>query len=187
MVCARFNGDRANDLLTVNTVDGSLNYMVGSTEPPYTQGERQILALGDLPRRVAVGDLDSDGQLDAVTSIKDNVALAYGAPGGDTFDSTAFLSHEGRSPSGVVVHDFTDDHLPDIAVVNAAGDTLSVFVNAGEREFIGPVDVHTGQGPSELVAADFNGDGCSDLAALNTRSRTITILLAEGARCEVVR
>lgn len=187
LACARFNSDAANDLLSVNTVDGSLNYYKGSTEPPYSQGERQVLALGEAPQRVAAADVDGDGQLDAVASIKDNIAIAYGAPGGEAFDSTAFLPHPLRSPMGVVVRDFTDDHLPDVAVVNSGGDTLSVYVNAGEREFIGPVDIHTGLGPTELVSADFNGDGCSDLATLNVRSWTVTLLLAEGARCEVAR
>jgi hypothetical protein len=181
--CARVDGDAANDFLTVNTTDGDLNYLRGTASVPVTQGERQALAIGEGPRRLAVADVDGDGALDATATVEDNLALAFAAPGGRTFDTALFLSHPGRGPHGVAVRDFTDDGFPDIAVANSSDGTLSVYVNAGDRTFLGPVDFHTSRKPTELVSADLNGDGCADLAVLNATGRTVTILMAEGARC----
>ena len=181
--CGRLNEDDANDFLTVNTTDGDLNYLKGSGGVPVTQGERQALAVGEEPRRLTIADVDGDGEEDVTASVRDNLALAFGAPGGETFETSTFLRHEGRSPWGVAVRDFTDDGFPDIAVANSADGTVSVYVNAGDRTFLGPIDFHTSRKPTELVAADFNGDGCADLAILNATGRTVTLLLAEGARC----
>lgn len=182
--CAYQNGDEATDFFTVNTLDGSLNYFKGDNASPHVQGERQVLGIGEQPKRLVIADVDGDRQQDAFASVADNLAIAFGSPGGETFDTSTFLSHPGCSPWGVAVHDFTDDGLPDLAVTNQRGSTLSIYVNAGDRQFIGPVDVHTSLAPTELVSADFNGDGCADLAALNTQTMTVTLLLAEGARCE---
>jgi len=184
LACALLGDDPVWDLVSVNTRDGSLNVFHGATSPPYVVGERQVLALGEQPRRLVIADVDGDGQRDVVASVRDNLAVAFGSPGGETFDTATFLSHSGRSPWGVAVRDFTDDALPDVAVANQTGATVSVYANAGDRTFVGPLDLHTGPGPSELVTADFNGDGCADLASLNVTSRTITLLLAEGPRCE---
>lgn len=183
--CGLLNEDVAADYVTVNTDDGDLNYFQGTWTDTHVTGERQVLGIGDRPRRVVIADVDGDGLYDAFSSVQNNLVVAFGADAGQTFDMPTFLAHPGKGPWGVAVHDFTDDGLPDLAVANEADATVSIYVNAGDRIFIGPVDFHTSLKPTELVSADFDGDGCADLATLNTEGRTVTLLLAEGARCSI--
>ena len=183
--CGLLNTDVANDYLSVNTDGGDLNYFQGAWTPEHVTDERQVLAIGDRPRRVIIADVDGDGQFDALASVQNNLVIAFGADGGQTFDIPRFLSHPGKGPWGVAVHDFTDDGLPDLAVANETDATISIYVNAGERLFLGPIDFHTSLKPREMVGADFDGDGCEDLAVLNAQGKTVTLLLAEGARCSL--
>jgi hypothetical protein len=181
--CARINSDLTNDFLTVNTTGGDLNYLKGEWSERMVTGQLEALALADRPLRVTVADVDGDGLVDAVATTRNDIVIAFGARGGEVFDTATFLDHRGYDPHGVVVRDFNGDGLPDIAVTNRSRATVSIYVNSGDRRFIGPIDFHTSVNPTEIVAADFNADGCYDLAVLNSQGRTVTLLLAEGARC----
>ncbi len=181
--CAEVDGQPGPDLLAVSRLSGSLDYLRGQGKAPWVQGERQVLALGDNPRRLALGDLDGDGAQDALVSVAGDLVIAFGAAGGAAFEASSFLAHRRQEPWGVAVRDFSRDGLPDLAVANQAEHSLSFYLNAGGRSFLGPVDLHTGLGPSEIAAGDLNGDGCADLAVLNAASGSVTLLLAEGGLC----
>ena len=68
-------------------------------------------------------------------------------------------------PSPVVVLDFDGNGVPDLAVGNAFGGTLSLLTGAGDGTFRVSAVVATGGSPVSVSAGDFNGDGRLDLAA----------------------
>ena len=86
----------------------------------------------------------------------------------------------GKNPQAVAVGDFNGDGKPDIAVVNATSNTVSIFLGHGDNTFQPKVDYVTGSTPQGVAVADFNGDGYPDLAVTNSGSNTVSVLLGKG-------
>jgi hypothetical protein len=82
---------------------------------------------------------------------------------------------------GGVVADFNGDGIPDLAVTNSGGDTLTILLGNGDGTFT-PTEVSpaTGPGPTAIAVGDFNGDGIPDLAVANEVSDAVTVLLGDG-------
>ena len=92
----------------------------------------------------------------------------------------------GTNPGAAVVGDFNGDGIPDLAVVNLNGGTLTVLLGNGSGGFVSgpgsPFAVGT-VGAEEIysvVAGDFNGDGIQDLAISNSDLNNVTVLLGNG-------
>jgi len=81
----------------------------------------------------------------------------------------------GSTPAAAAIADFNGDGKQDIAIANAGGDNVSVFLGNGDGTFRAAVSYAAGAQPQALVAADFNGDGRPDFAVgnvgLNTQYR----------------
>ena len=86
----------------------------------------------------------------------------------------------GGGPSSVVVGDFNGDGKVDLAVVNTAGNTISILLGNGDGTFQ-PQLITSLSGTSPLAAAfgDFNGDGKLDMVELNS-SYTMCIFIGNG-------
>ena len=82
-------------------------------------------------------------------------------------------------PESVVIGDFNQDGIPDLAVTSFSG-AVSVLIGNGDGTFRGHVDYPTGAGARGVVTGDFNGDGKLDLAIANQTSNTVSILLGNG-------
>ena len=70
----------------------------------------------------------------------------------------------GDMPSAVAAADLNGDYVDDLAVVNLAGNSVSVLHNRGDGTFTLIDEYAVGAGPEDVVAADFNNDGRRDLA-----------------------
>jgi hypothetical protein len=66
------------------------------------------------------------------------------------------------SPEGVAVGDFNGDGIPDIAVANTGGNTVSILLGNGDGTFTLHSTIAIA-GPVMIAVADFNGDGKLDL------------------------
>jgi hypothetical protein len=86
----------------------------------------------------------------------------------------------GSSPQAVITGDFNGDGKPDLAVANAADNTVSIFLGIGDGTFALQSTVMVGTMPSSLASADFNADGYLDLAVTNSGDNTVTILTGNG-------
>lgn len=86
----------------------------------------------------------------------------------------------GKEPSFLITHDFDIDGNLDLAVLNSAEHTLSVFKGKGDGSFKDQVQYKTGADPICVVVADFNSDGFKDLAELNYQDQNIQIFLNTG-------
>ena len=92
----------------------------------------------------------------------------------------------GRDPSAVAVGDFDGDGLPDLAVTNHDGNSVSILLNsslpgAEQAHYHLALSQAVGAQPQSVVAGDFNGDGLLDLATANAGDVSVSILLADGA------
>ena len=61
----------------------------------------------------------------------------------------------GKNPQAVAVGDFNGDGKPDLAVVNATADTVSILLGNGDGTFQAKVDYATGNAPQGVVAGRF--------------------------------
>ncbi len=86
----------------------------------------------------------------------------------------------GSLPYSVAVGDFNGDGIPDLAVANNWGNTVTILLGSGDGTFTPAPSPATGSGPIFVAVGDFNGDGIPDLAVANAASDTVTILLGNG-------
>ncbi|MFZ0661702.1 MAG: Ig-like domain repeat protein [Acidobacteriaceae bacterium] len=79
-----------------------------------------------------------------------------------------------------IVGDFNGDGIPDLAVINLYGNSVTVLLGHGDGTFTTASTTIVGGEPNEAVVGDFNGDGIADLAVANSLDNTVTILLGKG-------
>lgn len=85
------------------------------------------------------------------------------------------------NPVAIVAGQFNQDAYPDLAVANRGANSISVFLNNGDRTFKSQVEYPTPYGPNALKAADVNRDGRLDLVAGSPGPwGVVTVLLGRG-------
>ena len=124
--------------------------------------------------QLVLADLNTDGNMDIVAiGNSDNVVGAlFGASNG-TWGALVVLGHTlGAEPSGIVVADFNNDAVPDIATTDQNG--LDIFLG-NNNHFTSPAyalgiptayvySLANGSDGQGVAVGDFNGDGYADLA-----------------------
>src|SRR5262249_32336530 len=87
----------------------------------------------------------------------------------------------GSYPAEVAAHDYDGDGVLDLAVANAASDSVSILIGRGDGTFKAQVQYDAGSQPSAVAAGDFNGDGKLDLAVSDEiKPGKVSILLNQG-------
>lgn len=131
--------------------------------------------------RIAVGDVDNDGNLDIVgVNPYVGIFLVMGYKNG-TFSPQLNLVAE-KIPMDIIIADFNQDKKLDIAAVNFDSNTVSILRGYGNGSFASQVSFPVGRLPSSLTTADLNGDTYLDLIVgnLGGREGSISVLLGDG-------
>ena len=163
---------------------GLAGVAIATVPPIFTFYKQPDLAAGISPIAVATADLDSDGKLDLAGANfdSDDISIFWGN-GDGSFSVSANLGVGGASIEASValaIADVNGDGQADILTANQAGNTVSVFLNLGERQFAAAIEIPTGTGPEDLVVADFNGDRVPDIATADLLDDTVTVLLGNN-------
>jgi subtilase family serine protease len=133
------------------------------------------------------GAIAPTGNISFVDATNSNQQLAQAAVGNvtTTFSMvTAQSPAVGQNPKSVVTADFNGDGIPDLAVVNQLGASITILLGRGDGTFqAAPQTLQFGSqssGPLMAVVGDFNRDGNADLAVVMGNSSSIAVFLGNG-------
>jgi hypothetical protein len=189
MRIADVNGDGLQDVL-VGAAQGSGALRVikanGANGVPSGtfMGETGIANLPYAPTSITTADVNDDGMEDILVAGDNTVArlLAMGANG--VPDGTYFTPQTtpvGMPAQDVVVHDFDNDGVLDMAVSGASGLKLlrgSGNGGRGDGTFLPATTIYAaGVSPGALATADLNQDGADDLFVADRGDTVVRVFL----------
>jgi hypothetical protein len=93
---------------------------------------------------------------------------------------TATVPPANDLPYAMVAGDFNRDGKMDLAVTNAAANSVVILLGNGDGTFTLGATVPVGSNPLSIVAGDFTHRGKLDLAVANALDNTVTVLLGDG-------
>jgi hypothetical protein len=174
-------GNGVQDLVTADGQfdNNSVSVLPGNGDGTF--GSVCVYATGQAPIAVALGDFNSDGVLDVVAADQKGpvgcVSVLLGN-GDGTLLASPDLVVPGPGPS--VEADFTDDGIPDLAVITSSlsYSGVMIFPGLGNGSFGAPIETTMIHNPTSLAVGDFTGNGHMDLAV--TTSAGVDILLGNG-------
>lgn len=184
IVSGDFNADGRLDVVTANLESGNLSVLLGNGTGGLVEAEGSPIGVGLRPVALVTADFDLDGNPDlAVANIgSNNVMVLLGDRSGRFRVSPGYTIETSFPPLRLSVADFSQDQIPDLAIVIPDADSVRIMLGDGRGSFSeGPDSPRTvGSRPQGVASGDFNQDGRSDLAVANTFSNTITVLLGDG-------
>ena len=135
------------------------------------------------PTHAAVADVDGDGVVDVVVSLRDatgKIALLRGLGGG------AFAPHQpievGAQTDWVEIRDLDGDGVKDLlASVRSGYGRLAVLKGLGGGQFALPVMILAQRNPAGMIVRDLDGDGDVDVALVNYVSGSVEIWMGASA------
>lgn len=176
-----WQSDDDADLALVSDFTNRVTIYANDRNAVFTEEAR--LDLPDRPHGIMAGDLDQNGFDDLVVTllgarprsgpVAANVVIFWQQPDG-SFTSTTLLADDG--PISVALADFNGDTRLDIVTANSRSDTISYFLNRGDRGFAPRTDFFVGQSPLAVAAGDLNGDGAADLIVANFLDDQVVML-----------
>ncbi len=183
LTLADVDGDGRLDVALTNQGSGLMVVLRGTGGGDF--GPQERFGTGLAPASVAVGDLDMDGHADLVLAdsgapadpAPDDVSVLLGV--GDGSFQPRTLYPVGDAPSRVVIADFNEDGIRDLATTNAMD--ISILLGRGDGSFGSQTAFPAGTRPISIAAGDLNGDGHLDLAVGNgSTAQTVTLLFGVG-------
>jgi hypothetical protein len=189
------NGDGRADIVVAGSGSGALAVLRSTSAPGATALDRtqsfNSPAAGSLPRAVAIGDFNGDGNPDlAVANGSGNVVSVV-------MNTTPHAVHPAslRAPVAfpgpavgrlMAIADFNRDGRLDAAAATNTG-TVDVFLNttlpnAGTPSFatVEPFNATVVSSTLSAIAADFNGDGRPDLAVGDAEGAVSVLISITG-------
>jgi hypothetical protein len=177
-----FNGDGIPDLAEANNLGSPLSIFLGNGDGTFTETTSPYIGpspyIGLWSTFVTTGDFNGDGKLDlAATNNGGSVTILLGN-GDGTFTLAANNPITvGSNPLSIAVADLNQDGIPDLAVANYYGSTVSVLLGNGDGTFTVAANGPEANYPSTIIAADFSGNGIPSLAVGTADG--VSVLLTE--------
>ena len=185
------DGDGKPDLAVANGTNATVsifkNTSITGTITASSFAAKVDFTTGTNPYSVAIGDLDGDGKPDLAVPnyFSNSVSVFRNTSTTGTISASSFAAKvdfsTGTNPTNVAIGDLDGDGKPDLAVLNAISNNVSVFKNTGTTgsitasSFAAKVDFSTGASPIIIDIGDLDGDGKPDLAVANYVDGTFSV------------
>ncbi|MEO5657698.1 MAG: VCBS repeat-containing protein, partial [Nitrospiria bacterium] len=182
MASADLNRDGWQDLLLTDRVSGQISLLLGEGSglrpfrPPLLP-----VRVGNEPRAVTSGHLDTDGIPDLVFANRDSVTAMTRVGVGEVLSSYIFPSDQPTDLSAVAVGDLNGDGIHDVVAADAypGRSRLWIFLHGVTPGAI-PTSIALGALPRALALLDVNGDRALDLVVVNQGDGTIAYQVGDG-------
>lgn len=202
VVVADFNNDGFLDLAVANSADNTISLFRGNGDGTFTQFPASPFALTNTAAILETAPVamvggffgnavngSNETDLAIVNKSSNNVTILLTSV--DTNQNTTFTEAPnspiavGATPVAIATGDFNADGVADLAVVNQADNTISVFLGSTNANgtFAAATNSPFGVGataPTGIVAASFSGGTTPDLAVTNQGSGTLSFFIANG-------
>lgn len=194
IVSGDFNGDGIPDLVVANfgstadNVSGSLTVLLGNGDGTFLQPAANVYLDQNVhATALAAGDFNGDGNLDLAVKTDTTGGSIFPGDGHGGFAAPTFFAG-GYVSKTLVVGDFNQDGIADLADMDTGTNTVTVIPGNGDGTFsASPITVTvTTTGDLETIAAaDANGDGYPDLITANYYDFSVLTTATEIATATV--
>ena len=162
------------DALVLTTTTGVHLYAVSS--PLCALEPLGGLVIGQGVQAAAAGDLNGDGATDIVAPLASGaLAILWGLDGQDFAAPDVALQLSGTLTAALVA-DVNGDALPDVLLLDTAGDRLRLLMNAGGGALLEAPHRRLGPGTTRLALEDLDLNGCPDVLALSPARKAVSVL-----------
>ncbi|CAM2728269.1 unnamed protein product [Rotaria socialis] len=179
MVVGDFNNDNQSDIVVVNSQGKTISALLGYGNGTFAK-DISTSTGNSSPVFIAMGDFNKDNKLDIAVAFQkdDNVGVFMGYGNGSFSQQIVYKLSKGSSPVWLIVHDFNEDNVQDMAVANSGGNNIGIFLGYGDGTFRNASLYSTGNNsaPCSIAIGDFNGDNRMDIAVANVKGGNIVIL-----------
>jgi hypothetical protein len=183
---ADVNHDGKLDIIVANTIDGTLDVLLGDGKGHFTPAAGSPFSCGKNPNDIATGDFNGDGNLDLLIANTETpyltILLGDGKGGFTPSPHSPFDTRSYPHVHGVAVGDFNGDGKPDAVTDSWGHDQILMFLGDGKGNLVVPgQSFATGKRPYErLRSADFNKDGKADVVTTDLDQNAVSILLGDA-------
>lgn len=173
---------------TPSPLSGHVQVLLGNGRGSFTTAPGSPIKIGSSARKVALGDVNSDGKIDIFVAQHDSYEVVILL--GDGRGSFKPLGSPVAAASGSRPHthditaaDINGDRHMDILTTNANDNTISALLGDGRGNFVQAPGspFRAGRHPYDVVVTnDVNNDGKLDLVTPNLRGNAIMVMLGDG-------
>jgi len=158
------NRDSNNVAILLSSVDQNLNVIL-------TEAPNSPITVGTTPVAIATGDLNADGVSDLAVVNQGNdsvsVLLGSGNLNGTFTEATGSPLPTSSTPAGIVIANFANGTVPDLAVTNKGSNTLGVYLGQGGGAFASRIELNTPAGPSAVITSALTSSVLPDVALVS--------------------
>jgi hypothetical protein len=129
---------------------------------------------------LAIGDVNSDGKPDVITTGNDGISVLLNDGHGRFKQRRDYAIGTDVDAHSVAIGDLNADEKPDVVTANTASSTVSILLNRGGGTYRSHVEYRTGRDPEEVEIADLDADGKLDLITANYLGNTVSTIRGRG-------